>query len=99
MASLKRNIAANLPIYLAEKKLTQRAFAKEIGVGESTVSAWLAAEKLPRDEHWNKITEVLGRSIEEITRDPGVAETDHGPVIRYLRNQLSLLGYDVVKRN
>lgn len=99
VTSLKRNIAANLTKCLAELKKTQREFAKYVGVGESTASAWLAGEKLPRDEHWPKITQFVRRPIEEITRDPGVPETDQEAVLRFLRNQLDALGYNVVKRN
>ena len=60
---LMEKFEKNLRLMIKEKGLTQSQFAKNIGVGDSTVSDWLIKHKEPSATTVYKITKELNCSI------------------------------------
>jgi transcriptional regulator with XRE-family HTH domain len=49
-----------LSAYLKKKKLSQAAFAKELGVEREAVARWIAGIRRPRPEVAQRIVEITG---------------------------------------
>lgn len=93
MATLREHFAANLKRLLQEAEITQRAFAKDVGVSEGIVSKWMNERVFPEDRQIDKICEVLKVPYEELVRDPLSPFPD--PVMRFFRDVAKSRGYDV----
>lgn len=58
--------------------LTQRELADAVGVGQSTVSGWVSAGKLPRARARRELAKALRVSLEELERHLPADESTHG---------------------
>lgn len=95
LATLRQNFASNAKRLIRENGLSQREFAKKMGVDEGLVSKWLNQVHFPDDRYLDKTITVLGCTYEELFRDPDGAVPD--PVIRFLRDVAKTRGYKLVK--
>ena len=55
-----------LKTHLRRHRITQTAFARELGVSQPTVWAWLNGVKQPRCEHLARIADVTGISADKL---------------------------------
>lgn len=97
MTSFKENFASNLDRLLRQRKMNQRTFAKALGVAENTVSNWLNMDRLPREQYWDKIAEVLNVPYTALVRTPpenddyeSLGDEKDDPVLTFLRSQMSI---------
>lgn len=63
-----------LRIWRDNKKLSQEALAKLIGVRTMTVSRWERGNHLPNKKHWSKIEEATGIAASELVGHVKTAE-------------------------
>lgn len=58
--------AKNLRFFMAYNGISQTRLANTIGVNQSSVSAWVKGESLPRKKHLNALCRMLNISEEEL---------------------------------
>jgi len=58
-----------------ERGWTQESLARRLGVGQSAVSAWERAERVPRQRYLLRLAELFDISVEDIALGP--AEQTH----------------------
>jgi len=59
----------NLYNYMSDKGLSQEKLAADLGVAQSTVSAWLSGQNFPRAKTLEKIASYFGTSVFFLLRD------------------------------
>lgn len=59
-----------LKVVLAEKNISNKALAEQIGVGQATLSKWVTNTTQPSLESLLKISAVLEVSLDELVRKP-----------------------------
>lgn len=92
LVSLASNVGRNLETLLHEQDLTQREFAKKIGVSQSKVSRWLSG-RLPDDEDFDKIATFFNRSYEQLVAAPGKVEIPNRDIDRILAELAKKRGF------
>ena len=70
MKSQREIFSSNLKRILQEKNLSQNEFARRIGVQSGTISKWMTHSTYPRDEKIQKMADVLGVRMSDLTADP-----------------------------
>lgn len=73
MVALLDNIAANVRPLLNAKGWKDQEFAKKVGVTPQVMSRWLNKKAPPELKHVDKMAEVLGVPVDELTRPAGSA--------------------------
>lgn len=59
-----------IKVILAEKNVSNKTLAEQIGVGQTTVSKWVTNTSQPNLEMQVKISVALGVTIDELVRVP-----------------------------
>ena len=72
---LHHNMIKNKPlnrikVVLAEKNVSNKTLAEQIGVGQATMSKWVTNTSQPNLEMLVKISTALGVTIDELVRIP-----------------------------
>lgn len=96
MALINDHFSGNLARILERRGLSQRELAKAVGVGESVVHQWLNKKSIPRAKQWDRLSEELQVSFEELVRDPAKPPPDE--VAEYLAILLKAKGYEVTRK-
>lgn len=65
----------NLTEIMHIKNITQAELARRMGIGRSSVNAWLKGRHcVPRTEHWGEIARCLGVNVRDLLKDINVEE-------------------------
>lgn len=56
--------------YLVENGITQVAFARLAGTGQSTVSKWLSGHRQPSLDQLRRIATITGLTLDELAGEP-----------------------------
>jgi len=76
---LSENIAKNLNNLIYASGMTQRDFAKKMGIAPSTVNEWIKGGKTPRITKIDKICETFGITRDDLLADPNVKKPGQRP--------------------
>lgn len=83
-SDLEKSIfAANLTRLMLENGLTQEQLAKELKIGQTTVSGWVTGKKFPRADMLGGICKFFGTNVANLLHNP----TD--PISSYPMNMTS----------
>lgn len=63
------NLSKNLHRIIRERGITQSYIAKQLNIVPTTVNAWFRGANYPRYEMLEKLANVLGVTVEELTKD------------------------------
>tara|TARA_R110000868_G_scaffold9394_5_gene46935 strand:- start:6026 stop:6346 length:321 start_codon:yes stop_codon:yes gene_type:complete len=104
--TIRDNLADNLRRFLYDKRMTQSALAKAVGVGPSSVGNWLKKKDFPTAETFDRLAAVFGVEPEVLLRTPGKTESQPAASdeerLEQLMHSLSALvekmGYKLVKK-
>lgn len=80
--NLRETFCKNLSRILKERKMTQRDFAKAVGVSAATANEWLKGKKMPLMGRIDTICSVLSIDRSELMEQPAPAEPPSGLTAR-----------------
>lgn len=81
MKTQREIFSSNLKRFLEEKNISQNEFARRIGSTSATVSRWITHTSYPRDTQIQKMADVLGVKMSQLTSDPNEIKVDTSNVI------------------
>lgn len=76
MTSLENHIGKRILNLLEEKNITQRDFAKMLGITEVSVSRYINGKHIPHSDILSKIAETLGTTTDYLLGNEVVDRTD-----------------------
>lgn len=68
------SFAEKLSFLLKEKSISQRSFAKQVGVSPSSVSLYLKGKRYPCSKTLKKMADVLGTTADDLGNDTSTSD-------------------------
>ena len=100
--NLRETFCKNLSRILKERKMTQRDFAKAVGVSAATANEWLKGKKMPRMNNVQKLADYFGVKLSDLIEEkvtPTIEKNSDTMVDITVRLGADVEFRNIVKRN